>query len=84
MKRIQYTIRDVPLKLDRALRERCSREGRSLNAAVLDALARGAGWGQEAPGNSDFDHLAGKWVRDRQCEAALDAMRETIDAELWR
>lgn len=84
MKRIQYTIRDVPERLDHVLRERCRREGRSLNAGLLEALARGAGLAAGAVANREFDDLSGKWVRDRRCEAALDAMRDIIDEEIWR
>jgi hypothetical protein len=38
---MQYTIRRVPVRVDRALRECSEREGKSLNEVVIETLARG-------------------------------------------
>lgn len=84
MKSMQYTVRDVPPEVDRALRERVRQEGRSLNTVLREALQRGIGLGPQPVLNQDFDDLAGKWVRDEACEQVLESMRETIDPDLWR
>ncbi len=84
MKSIQYTIRNVHPDLDSRLREKAVREGRSLNAVLVNALRTGIGLGAEPIRDTEFDDLAGTWVNDEACEAALDSMRESIDPELWR
>ena len=40
---MQYTVRNVPSFLDRALRRMSRENGASLNDVLLEALARGAG-----------------------------------------
>ncbi len=84
MKSIQYTIRDLEPEVDRVLRHRAREEGKSLNMIVKEALRHGAGLAETPVRNPEFDDLAGRWVEDRDCDAALEAMRETIDEEVWR
>jgi hypothetical protein len=83
MKRIQYTVREIPAELDRVLRERMRTENVSLNTALREALRRGCGLGQEVV-NREFDDLAGKWVSEDGCESLLEEMRSTIDRDLWQ
>ena len=83
MKSIQYTVRDIPESLDRALRSRAARERQSLNAAALHVLAIGLGLGTENPSNHDLDGVAGSWVEDPALEAALAEM-DTVDSEMWQ
>jgi hypothetical protein len=40
---MQYTIRRIPKTVDDAIRERARATGKSLNEAVVDALADGSG-----------------------------------------
>ncbi len=40
MKSIQYTLRNIPPEVDRTLRARARKSGRSFNAVVVDSLAR--------------------------------------------
>jgi hypothetical protein len=60
----QYTIRNVPKVVDRALRRRAGRLSKSLNEVAVEALARGAGVEQEAAEHHDVDFLFGSWVED--------------------
>ncbi|MCD8481744.1 MAG: hypothetical protein LR015_03100 [Verrucomicrobia bacterium] len=83
MKRIQYTVRDIPVELDQALRERMRADNVSFEHGFARDVKRGCGLGDEVM-NRDFDDLAGKWVRDKDCDTALDKMRATIDPELWQ
>ncbi len=69
--------------MDEKLREIALREGKSLNAEVLDVLRKGLGLGQEKVRYDDLDDLAGKWVGDPECEKVLDEM-DRIDEELWK
>jgi hypothetical protein len=84
MKSIQYTLRDVPVSLDRVLRQRMREEGLSLNAVLRRTLMRGAGLDANSVLNHDFDDLAGKWVADRVCEEVIEEQRGKIDQELWQ
>ncbi|HAK93846.1 MAG TPA: hypothetical protein DCM87_02250 [Planctomycetes bacterium] len=82
MEKIQYTIRNVPAQVDRTLRRKASEQKTSLNSVLLAALSREAGEGG-AVAHHDLDHLAGKWVEDPDCDAALGA-QDQVDGELWR
>ena len=78
----QYTIRRVPPAVDRALRHRARRLGRSLNQVALEALAEGAGVEGAPARHTDLDGFFGSWVGDVAVERALTEQRK-IDAALW-
>lgn len=80
---VQYTIRNVPRVVDRALRRRAGRTAKSLNEVALEALARGAGVEREAAEHHDLDFLFGSWVEDSAVDQAL-AEQRTVDAGLWK
>jgi hypothetical protein len=79
----QYTIRNVPRVVDRALRRRAERLRKSLNEVAVEALARGAGVEEEAKAHHDLDFLFGSWVDDPAVDQAL-AQQRTIDQDLWK
>lgn len=79
----QYTIRNVPKTVDRALRRRAVRLEKSLNDVALEALARGAGVEQEATMHRDVDFLFGSWVDDPAVDEALADQRR-IDESAWK
>jgi hypothetical protein len=84
MERIQYTVRNVPPAVDRALRRKASSLDVSLNHVLLAALEREAGAGSSSGLlHHDLDHLGGKWEEDPEFDAAL-AAADQIDPELWR
>lgn len=83
MKRLQYTIRQVPEALDRALRQRSEHDGASLNETVLNVLARGSGLANEPMRFHDLDDLAGTWVEDSKFDEAIRA-QDRVDARMWR
>jgi hypothetical protein len=80
---IQYTLRNVPPVLDRALRRRAKRLSKSLNEVALEALARGAGVEHEVREQHDLDFLFGSWVEDPEVDQALVEQRK-IEPDLWR
>lgn len=80
---MQYTIRSIPAHIDRALRERSTREGKSLNEVAIEALERGLDLEGHPVRHRDLGEIAGSWVRDREVDRALDDQR-TIDPDLWR
>lgn len=79
----QYTIRQVPADIDRALRKRAAQGSKSLNAAVLEALRTGSGADSVGVRRHDLDALAGTWVADPAFDKAMEAF-EAIDKDLWK
>ena len=80
--KIQYTVRDVPGRLDARLRETAAEYGVSLNEASLTALKKGLGLAEAPALHHDLDALSGSWVHDADSEQALDEMRQ-IDEKMW-
>jgi hypothetical protein len=80
---IQYTIRQVPARIDRSLREQSKRAGQSLNEAAIAALTRGLGLADERPRYHDLDRLAGTWEEDSAFDAAV-AAQDQVDPRLWK
>lgn len=80
---MQYTIRSIPAHVDRALRERSAREGKSLNEVAVEALERGLDLEGRPVRRRNLGEVAGSWVRDREVDRALDDQRK-IDPDLWR
>ncbi len=80
---IQYTIRGVPARVDRALRERARSAGRSINQVALEALA--AGTGAEAHVRRDLSFVSGSLTdaEAKKLDASVARQRH-IDKKLWR
>ena len=79
---MQYTVRKIPKRLDRAIRERARREGKSLNRVTIEALMQAFGLDGERIRRRDLSDLAGSWKDDPETEQALAEQRR-IDADLW-
>ena len=79
---MQYTIRAVPDAIDRAVRKRARREAKSLNAVVVEALARGLELDAAPTVHTDLDHLIGTWEEDPGFDRAV-ATFERIDDDAW-
>ena len=80
---MQYTLRNVPAAIDRALRRLARQEGRSLNEVAIRALSRAVGVGDEPVRHRDLSDLANTWQDDPEFDAAL-ADHDRIDPGLWR
>jgi hypothetical protein len=83
MKSTQYTVRGVTRNLDDRVREEARRYDASVNATLLDALARGLGAHDEPVESHDMDDLAGTWVEDDAFDEAVAAF-QSVDEALWR
>jgi predicted alpha-1,6-mannanase (GH76 family) len=81
---VQYTVRDVPAYVDKALRRKAQQARKSLNAVVRDALVREVG-GVDTPARiyTDLDALAGAWVDVPGFDEAREA-QDQVDPTLWR
>lgn len=80
---MQYTIRNVPRAVDRALRRRAKLEGRSLNEVAIEALERATGTLGEPMKHRTLADLAGTWVDDPELDQAL-ADQDRVDEEMWK
>jgi hypothetical protein len=80
---MQYTIRRIPRAVDDAIRERARVTRKSLNEAVVDTLAEGAGVQGVPHKRRDLSDIAGTWKADKVVDAAL-IEQDRVDAELWR
>lgn len=80
---MQYTIRGISPALDAALRERARAAGKSLNEAVLDALAEGVGLNGTRKKRRDLSDIVGTWKEDEAFDEAI-AAQDQIDEDLWR
>lgn len=81
---MQYTVRDVPAHVDRALRRRASDEGKSLNRLLCDALAKEAGVDAASPIlHHDLDAVAGTWDDDPEFDRVI-VEQDRVDEAMWR
>ena len=78
---MQYTIRNVPERIDSALRKAAQSQGKSLNEVAIEALARGIGLSGNVFRHRDLNDIAGTWQEDPAFDRAL-AMQDAIDNEL--
>ncbi len=77
---LQYTVRGLPLEVDRVLRERAKARKTSINQVIIDELTKATiGRKQMA----DFTDLVGRWQPDEATEQILASQRE-INPEDWR
>jgi len=81
MKSRQYTIRNVPHDVDRALRNKARQRGVSLNQVLLDSLARSVS--ESAGRHHDLDELAGTWKADKAFDEAVEAFGQ-VDPKDWQ
>jgi plasmid stability protein len=79
------TVRGIEGELESRLRAEAARRGMSLNALVIELVARGLGVTREGRRpHHDLDHLAGTWAADDTAEfTKATAPFERIDEELW-
>ena len=82
-RQVQYTIRGVPAKIDKALREKAQEAGKSLNEIVIEAIKRGLGVTLDPVRHHDLDDLVGTWVPDPEFDRAIEEM-DRVDPDLWR
>jgi plasmid stability protein len=79
---MQYTIRNIPPELDRAIKARAKQLGKSVNQVALEALARSLG---QPLRRRNLRDMPGSWSRQEAAEfdRFLSEQRK-IDAELWK
>jgi len=79
---MQYTLRDIPPRLDVELRERARKEGKSLNQVAIEAMAQGLGIVGTRSRRRSLDDVAGTWKPDAAVEKAI-ADQDRVDPAMW-
>ncbi len=79
---VQFTVRQVPVEVEKALKRKAATAGKSLNGVLLEALSHEAGIEREISFD-DLDSLAGRWEEDPVFDDAIRAQHE-IDLDLWK
>ncbi len=80
---MQYTLRDVPLNLDRAVRRRARQTRKSLNQVLIDALLRAFGLTREPVRQRDLSDVTGTWQDDPEFDEIVREQRR-VDRDLWK
>ncbi len=80
---MQYTLRNIPLQLDKALRQRARLESKSLNQVAIEALMKAFSLAGQPVKQRDLSDITGTWVDDPKIGAALKDQRR-IEPDLWR
>jgi hypothetical protein len=80
---MQYTLRKIPKQLDEEVRRRAHEERKSMNRALLEALARGVGLQGQAQRQRDLGDIAGTWKKDPAFDQAI-AEQDKVDEALWK
>ena len=83
MKSTQYTIRQVPREVDKALRHKSRVEKKSLNQVAVEALKKGSGVSERPVVHRDLDWFFGSWVEDPEFDKIIKEF-DRIDPEMWR
>lgn len=79
----QYTIRNIPVRLDRILRKRAKDSGKSFNQVALEALMLGAG--EKNRPERDFSEIIGSMTDDEaQLIEKEVQLQHKIDMGLWK
>ena len=78
------SIRNVPLQLCKALKQRSKAKNKSLNKVVIELLYQGLGLSPEGDFDNRLGKLAGTWDKNEylEFEKNFKSIR-TIDKELW-
>jgi hypothetical protein len=79
---MQYTIRNVPKRVDEALRRKAKEEGRSLNELVIEAIEQRLKLPEEKKVYHDLDWFIGAGELEPEVLEALEEQRRITPEEL--
>lgn len=80
---MQYTIRDIPEDVDKAIRDKAASEGKSMNQVAVDVLRRGLCLNAPFQKKRDLSDIFGKSEPDPEFDKAIAECRQ-IDWEDWK
>jgi len=75
---MQYTLRNIPKSVDKALRAKAKADGKSLNEAALEVMKSGLGVSDERGKKRDLSDLTGSMSKEdaraiKRAVARMDA-----------
>jgi len=79
---MQYTLRNIPEQVDKALRDKARRERRSINQVAIDVMARALGIKEGPAKQRDLADIAGSGKFDSAMREEHARQRQ-IDDDLW-
>ena len=80
---MQYTIRDIPKEVDKALRAKAKAEGKSLNQTTVEVLTGALGIHQAKRKYRDLSHFVGSWVDDPEFDRVMEE-QDRVEPEMWK
>ena len=80
---MQYTIRNIPKPVDKALRAKARRERKSLNQVIVEAVQEGLGLNGKPTKHRDLDWFAGTWVEDPEFDRII-AEQDQVHPDDWK
>jgi hypothetical protein len=81
---MQYTVRDIPKSVDRALRARAKAQGKSLNQVTVETLQEALGLEEPKKTiHSDLDWFLGTGKEDPELDRALKSM-DVVNPDDWK
>ncbi len=83
MSNIQYTIRNIPVPLDRVIRKRAKRSGESFNQTVVNILAMQIFGSTHIIEDDNFDWLYNINTLDDSFDEAIKEISK-IDKKIWQ
>lgn len=78
---IQYTIRNIDPRLDKAIKKEALKADKSVNQLVVELLELSIQGNTEVK-HHDLDFLVGSWVKDANQDHIFKDQRK-IDEDLW-
>ncbi|HEY4963766.1 MAG TPA: hypothetical protein VIH90_03665 [Candidatus Saccharimonadales bacterium] len=82
MSNIQYTIRNIPVSVDKVIKKRSKQSGRSFNQTVVDLLSLQTFGTTEIPKDDNFDWLYNRNTLDDSFDEAIRDISK-VDKKLW-
>ena len=83
MPNIQYTIRNIPPKVDQVIKKRAKRSGKSFNQTVVDLLTLQTFGTAKPPQDDNFDWLYNQNTLDKSFDEAIKELSQ-VDKKLWQ
>jgi hypothetical protein len=79
----QYTIRNIPERVDSSLRRKAKLSGKSFNQIVVEALTMGSG--EQIKPKRDFSFIIGSMSEKEASEMENEIRNQRkIDRDLWK
>lgn len=80
----QITLRRLPARIDRALRQVSAKRSQSLNTTIIETLSKGLGMEESTNKKRDLGKYAGTWTEEEYVQFEKSCtIFEKIDPETW-